>query len=330
MKTILISTAKNEGPYIWEWVAHHLMLGFDDIAIFQNDSDDFTHEILMVLREAGLVQYFYNRAETGRHQVRAYRRSARIPQYKVADWAIALDLDEFLVVKTGENRVQDLIAAMPDADQIFINWLAFGSSGLREISSDPLEEPVSLRYTMSEDPEAVRHRFRPVKTLFRRKKFHCPGVHLPQGSDEKARLRNYNGSGLLEGAYERKRFRVKDPNNRALAQINHYITRDAASFVLKSAKGSAHQANRDIGRKYWSRRNLNTSPNGEIFRYAAQLRAKMIEIDAATQGQLLALTREAMEQHRKRFAQLMEEPDYAALYEFCCTNPRLGIGFHDE
>lgn len=97
----LVSTAKNEGPYIWEWVAHHMLVGFDNIIIFQNDSDDKTHEILTALDQAGVITYRYNRAKRGFHQINAYRRSARQGAYQASDWAMALDLDEFLVVKTG-------------------------------------------------------------------------------------------------------------------------------------------------------------------------------------------------------------------------------------
>jgi muconolactone delta-isomerase len=44
--TTLVATLKNEGPYLWEWVAYHKSIGFDNIVIFQNDSNDMTHGIL--------------------------------------------------------------------------------------------------------------------------------------------------------------------------------------------------------------------------------------------------------------------------------------------
>ena len=34
--TSLVATVKNEGPYLWDWVAHHNSIGFDNIVIFQN------------------------------------------------------------------------------------------------------------------------------------------------------------------------------------------------------------------------------------------------------------------------------------------------------
>ena len=34
--TSLVATVKNEGPYLWEWVAHHNSIVFDNTVIFQN------------------------------------------------------------------------------------------------------------------------------------------------------------------------------------------------------------------------------------------------------------------------------------------------------
>ena len=49
MKFTLVTTVRNEGPYLWEWVAYHRMIGFHDIIVFQNDSNDGTDQILRLL-----------------------------------------------------------------------------------------------------------------------------------------------------------------------------------------------------------------------------------------------------------------------------------------
>lgn len=50
-KVLLISTVKNEGPNILEWVAHHLCIGFTHIQIYQNDSEDGTQKTLRTLHK---------------------------------------------------------------------------------------------------------------------------------------------------------------------------------------------------------------------------------------------------------------------------------------
>ena len=81
----------------------------------------------------GVIRYRYNKAKVGGHQVRAYKRSARQPEYLDADWVMALDLDEFLVINVGDGTLSDLFSAMPDGDQILVNWKLFGSSGQKKI-----------------------------------------------------------------------------------------------------------------------------------------------------------------------------------------------------
>ena len=40
MQFTLVTTVRNEGPYLWEWVAHHRMIGFDIMIVFQKFSYD--------------------------------------------------------------------------------------------------------------------------------------------------------------------------------------------------------------------------------------------------------------------------------------------------
>jgi hypothetical protein len=42
---------KDEGPYVIEWVAHHLALGFTDLMVYTNDCSDGTDAILKRLEE---------------------------------------------------------------------------------------------------------------------------------------------------------------------------------------------------------------------------------------------------------------------------------------
>ena len=54
---LLVGIMKNEGPYVLEWVAHHLAVGFGNILIFSNDCDDQTDRILDRLDEMQLVKH---------------------------------------------------------------------------------------------------------------------------------------------------------------------------------------------------------------------------------------------------------------------------------
>ena len=45
-RKVLVSTMKNEGPYLLEWLAYHKSIGIDDFCIFSNDCTDGTNLML--------------------------------------------------------------------------------------------------------------------------------------------------------------------------------------------------------------------------------------------------------------------------------------------
>ena len=52
LRHVLLSSMKDEGPFVLEFVAHHRVLGFDAIHIASNDCTDGTDLLLDVLAEA--------------------------------------------------------------------------------------------------------------------------------------------------------------------------------------------------------------------------------------------------------------------------------------
>lgn len=318
MRAFLVATAKNEAPYFLEWVAHHMEVGFTDIVIFQNDSDDLTHETLSCLRDIGAIQYFYNRAGAGQHQVRAYTRGASLEHYHGADWAMALDLDEFLVVKTGEGRLADLMAAIPDMDVLRINWRIFGSS-FHELPTDDL---VTDRFRMANRQLGRQDQFGAYKCLFRPAHFTRPGIHQPAGCmTDPASLRHANGSGLVEPDYQVMNYNSTDPGACRHAQINHYITRDLASFMLKSVRGSAHQAGRTIGHRYWTQRNMNFTRDDGMEAWLPRIRARMEALDLASKGRLMELRQVAIYKHLAAYYTMLQEKRFRAFRQFCLARP---------
>jgi hypothetical protein len=315
----LVATAKNEGPYLWEWVAYHRSIGFDNIIIFQNDSDDLTSEILTCLQEIGVVKYLYNHAKQGAHQVSAYKRSARQAEYQSADWIMALDLDEFLVVKTGDGTLDALFRALPPCHRIFVNWRLFGSAGISELD----EGLVTDRFTVAEWEDWIIKHVRPYKSLYKRVAFQRPGVHKPHNYLLEDELITINGSGLTSDKFETRNFQCDDPDARSLVQVNHYIVKDAQSFAMKAAKGSAHQSNRAIDKDYWNMRNKNQQFDDLILKHRARLVAQMDKLDAQSEGRLSTLTQSSVEHHKNKFIQMSRRQEFRDLFEHCQSNNAL-------
>lgn len=306
----LVATARNEAPYLLEWVAWHRLIGFDEIIVFQNDSDDLTHEILTEMQRLGLLVYRYNKAGPGQHQVKAYRRAARQPEYLSCDWAMALDLDEMLCLNGGLNTLRDWLALLPEgADRIFVNWRQFGSSG----HVLPVWGLVSESFTQCEKPSDG---LRVFKTLFRRARFERPGIHQPRGNDPSLpEPVSINASGLGASEFTQRNFQCTDPALCRHAQINHYITRDAGSFVLKAARGSAHQANREIGLKYWVLRGRNELRDDRMAAQAERIRAQMEAYDQMSGGRLMKMREAAIRRHRERLFDVLKDPEMTGFYE---------------
>jgi hypothetical protein len=55
MAFVLLSTMKNEAPFILEWVAYHRAIGFDRIKIVPEESDDGTTDLLDALAGQGII-----------------------------------------------------------------------------------------------------------------------------------------------------------------------------------------------------------------------------------------------------------------------------------
>ncbi|MEM8979277.1 MAG: glycosyltransferase family 2 protein [Pseudomonadota bacterium] len=309
----LVATAKNEGPYLLEWVAYHKMIGFDHILIFQNDSDDGTHEILSELKELGEVEYRYNRAERGRHQVTAYQRAARTATYQASDYILALDIDEFLHIKCGDGTVQDLHSALPDTDRTFLNWKCFGASGHTAMPN----APVTKAFQSCETSKTIKTRVKPFKTLFKRSSFARPGVHKPNAFQGDGDPTSANGSGISSQDLDMRHFQCNDPEDRSLAQINHYMVKDPASFVLKSAKGSAHQADRPIDAAYWTARNQNKETDSSLAERAPQLTDAISRLKDRSKGKLAEHTQKSHVLHALRARQLIMQPAFRDLYDHC-------------
>jgi hypothetical protein len=306
-----VATAKNEGPFLLEWVAYHRVIGFTDSLIYENGSDDGARRLLRELRKIGAIRFFRNEKPPKNYQIRAYSRAAEEPEFQQADWAIALDLDEFMVVKTGDGTVQDYVKALPDCDAAMINWRLFGSGG----HALPDSAMVTERFTRAEPAEEIVEDIKAVKTLFRPKVFHRCGVHLPRQLDEPTQEPRFvNGSGLVPGAFRQTNYRTNDPEKQRLAQINHYAVRDAASFLLKTFRGSAHQDHRSVGTRYWNTRDRNEGEDHSIHRHLEATRAEMAALDAQTDGLLGNLTAMALERRLRKIETLLEDAEARARY----------------
>ncbi|MEL6517088.1 MAG: glycosyltransferase family 2 protein, partial [Pseudomonadota bacterium] len=91
--TTLIATARNEGPFLLEWVAYHRAIGFDHIVVLSDTSEDGSEALLDKLASTRAITHIpadqQTTAPDQSFPARAYTHAQSLPQVQEADWVIA-------------------------------------------------------------------------------------------------------------------------------------------------------------------------------------------------------------------------------------------------
>lgn len=285
-KIYLLSSIRNEGPFLLEFVAHHLVVGFSRIFIASNDCDDGSAGLLSVLEAAGYVSHVRNRVQPGEiPQHEGYRRIREAHDIDTADWLMMLDADEFLNVHVGDHSVGALVAQAPEeVDVVALNAATFGSGEETHWRPGPVTGMFRYRHETSHRTNA------PVKTLTRRPgDYKAINNHSLVGyRGEKLPLRVMRADGsTFELDPDRpiwrqlRNFPVARITHE-MAQYNHYAIKTWDSYQVRRERGRGArpkgEANLRHDDAYFAERAAAAERDETILRYAAALRAKMEEM----------------------------------------------------
>lgn len=213
--------ARNEAPYLLEWIAYYRVLGFGQITIYDNCSNDASPRILHALSKAGVINAVHWK-DRKRKQSRAYEQAARRLQPFV-EWCLYADLDEFLVLDEG-LRLDDIVPAEPDVLAVLLCWRMFSSAGQRNRDTGLVIE----RFTKAAAANSCV-----VKSLVRIAALRRMTVHMPKPS-EGERVVDAEGNtvqGLCWNSIARP--------TTGRARLNHYKNRSWEEFQCKRARGIA-------------------------------------------------------------------------------------------
>lgn len=265
---------RNEGPYLLEWMAYHRLIGFTEIIVCSNDCDDGSADLLDGLQARGHLTHIRCRPGPGeKAQLHAYAQAEIHLSPEWPDVLMVLDADEYLNIHAGTGTVTELLAAVPDATAMLVNWRIFGSAGENRWSP----EPVTRRFCRAAPlAHGVNRSF---KTLFTRPDaYHCPLLPHGPGFAREERLhelRVVNGSGtLMPVEYARaETFLQTDPDAVTwnLAQINHYNTRSWQDYLSKHHRGGGLGPERWDRDSNWAAFNRNEEEDVSIQRHLPAL-----------------------------------------------------------
>ncbi|WP_322894281.1 MULTISPECIES: glycosyltransferase family 2 protein [unclassified Yoonia] len=317
---LILTSMKNEAPFILEWIAYNLAIGVTHFLVYTNDCTDNTTAILDRLAELGHVTRRDNPwdpASDKKPQHVALQDALDQPAYQRADWVLTIDIDEFVNIHVGDGTFADFFDAAGDPNVVSFTWKFFGNDGV-DIYED---KPIMAQFTACA-PEFIPkprlgwgfksmvHKSAPYTKI---------GVHRPLDLNDEANLpavRWVNGSGraMPEALLTNNGWRsTKRSLGYRLATLNHYILRSADSFLVKRDRGRINHTDQDQGIDYWMRRNYTTETDARMQHRLPMMQRQLDRLMA--DPQLAQLHRDAVAWHKHKIAELKADPDYAALYD---------------
>ncbi|MCR8547125.1 glycosyltransferase family 2 protein [Salipiger sp. P9] len=324
MTIVAVLCVRNEGAFLLDWLAHHLVCGITHVVALSNDCDDGTDALLDRLAELGHVTHIRNDGpyDQGGIQFTGLKLADKCGAVAAADWLLPLDVDEFVNVHVGDRTLPALLAALPDADAITLTWRLFGNAGVLRYQDRPVTEqflraaPVQMSWPW---------RAAMFKTLYRNSGLYRKlGVHRPRNPDPDRvdTARWFDGEGReLDGQFRTRRiFSNYGRSNYALAQLNHYPLGAMESYVLKADRGRAVHSDHMLGLDYWVERNFNSVEDRSVLALAPRVAEQRAAL--AADPQLAALHDAAVAWRQARFEALMlQEPFRALLGRLMMTPP---------
>ena len=227
----IVMIAKNEGPYIEEWVKFHYKQGVTNLIIYDNESPDNLYGILKPYIDSGFVIYHVIK---GRYRQRdAYNIAIHDYRHRFKYMAI-IDGDEFMFLRENVLRrgnitlyqfVDEFMTSHPKAGGLAVHWCLFGSNGyLTKPEGNVLEN-----YTMRAEDNFELHRI--IKTVFDPMRVFSYGqVHFPIYCRGFHSL-NEDGEVVIGSTAASVHFNK--------IRINHYFTKSREEYIQKRNRGKA-------------------------------------------------------------------------------------------
>jgi hypothetical protein len=245
-RVMLFANARDE-KHIKEWAAHHLLIGFDYVYIFDHKST-----VPLTREFAGFdARVIVERSELDvPPKFPLMKRAAEIAANMRADWFVYLDADEFIILNNFKG-VKAMLNRYHFADSLALNWLMFGTN-------NHITEPEGLileNYTRS-DEKLNQH----VKTFVRPSQVSVAGPASPHSYYvvNPSRMFAITGESMTNSGFNPTRF----PFWRSPAFIAHYVYQSEETYKQRKISlpsddtGTFRAIDADIHSKHNERSNF--------------------------------------------------------------------------
>jgi glycosyltransferase involved in cell wall biosynthesis len=265
-KSAVCLIAKDEERYLLEWMAYNMVLGFDEILVYDNDSADGTRRLVEQASETDRRIRYVPWPDVPGHspQLAAYNHALANTD---ADWIAFIDADEFIVLREHDT-IGDFLAGFDESTgAVCLYWRLFGSSGQTAYADDL----VIRRFTRCGTGSNPH-----VKSIVRRS---CMAqMHIHVGSLSSGTYVDANGTPVTP------HFKIEPIPSRHPASINHYVLKSAEEYRVKVERGEGSKAPESPYRRakftpeFWADHDRNEVEDAAIGRFIPALEIEMARL----------------------------------------------------
>jgi hypothetical protein len=231
----IVACVKNEASYIEEWVRFHRAIGVRHFYIYDDGSQDGTRGVLeraappealtiipwiARMRDVGSEEFLNGQAIAFAHAILNFGAAYR--------WMAFIDIDEFLLPKTG-SMLEEALSGAGGFPNISLPWHMFGTSGHRTRPSGPL----ALNYTRrSADPMSRKEHASNFKCI-------VDPCEVVEVSVHQFKTREFGDVTVNDAGQRFSRRDRKSPafySSRFL-QLNHYYSKSEEELQAKIDRG---------------------------------------------------------------------------------------------
>ena len=221
--------AKNEGPYLKEWIEYHKIVGVERFYFYDNESDDNTKEILEPYIQDGTVVYHFmpNHPITKQLPLIEVYNDAIFKYRDRTKWMAIIDIDEF-IVPVEKETIPDILKEYDQYPGLAVNWVCFDSSGHDK-------KPVAHGGLLTANYTTVRknHNVGPDKIV----KSIVKAKHVVNYISAHFDLYYQNFQAVNEN-FQVARGMTTKVHSSSKIRINHYFTKSREEYVNKIARNS--------------------------------------------------------------------------------------------
>ena len=243
---------------IKEWAAHHILIGFDHVIIFDHKSINPLSNVFANFNKK--VKIIKTDLDEGNIKLQLMNTAKNIANNMNLDWFIYLDADEFLILNKIFKGVKHFLNSYSYGDSIGVNWLMFGSNNL-------VNEPNGL--ILENYKKSCKMLDRHVKSFVRPNKIlNCVNPHYYNMRDP-SKMLNINFKQLTSPYCFSN---INLPFNKAPAYIAHYVYQSEETYKKRKIDKKADDGTtrNDIGKEIHNQYN-------DIFNFQPQKYVEQIK-----------------------------------------------------